>query len=224
MQRLVSILVCTFLFFCVKAQEPEYMFEIGAGLGSSWSYNDVNRTKLISQPTFASSLLFRYNANPRWALVAEVASMGVKGDSRKHDNAFFDGSQKTFDNRLWQVAFRPEFHFQNYGWTNDYREKKRIVPFLTAGIGYGYSTGDGHTGSTFDMPFGLGAKWKLSQRLNAQLTCLFTRTFGDVVDGIKDPYNMNSSCISNSDWVGSLVLSLTFDFKERCVQCLNKDY
>ena len=219
MYRFAAILLLACMASVVKAQEPEYMLEIGAGGGMSWAYGDVNRSKLLYKPQAAYDLFLRYNANPRWSYVTEVASFGLKGDSRDFSNAFPGNGQYQFDNRLWQISFRPEFNFWNYGWANDYREKKRLAPFITTGFGIGFSSGDGETGVVMSIPFGIGTRWKMTQRLNAQLTCLFTRTLGDLADGINDPYRVESSALANSDWIGSLILSITFDFKERCFDC-----
>ena len=222
MSRLAAVVVLCFTLLGVKAQEPEYMFEIGAGGGMSWAYGDINKCKAVYKPSVAADVILRYNANPRWAFESDITTYGIKGDCRDFDDVFPESHPQTFDNRVWLLSVRPEFHFWNYGWTNDYREKKHFVPFLTTGIGGGFSTGDGDTGALFALHVGTGAKWKMSPRMNAQLTCLFTRTFGDKADGISDPYAVGSNAWANSDWIGSLVLSITFDFKERCLSC-NKE-
>lgn len=222
MPRLAAILFMLSSLCLANAQEAEFIYEVGFGGGMSWAYGDVNRSKVMYNPAFAGDLLFRYNANPRWSVVADLSTYGLKGDSRDFDNAFPQDAHLSFDNRLWQLAIRPEFSFWNYGWANDYREKKHLAPFITAGAGIGLASGDGDTGTVLCIPVGAGAKWKLSPRANAQVTCLFTRTFGDSADGIKDPYMVGSSGFANSDWFGSIVFSITFDFKERCVNC-NKE-
>ena len=216
---LVLLLLC---FFSTRAQEPDYMYEFGVGGGLSWVYGDINKSKALYKPGGAISILARYNANPRWAFVADISTFGIKGDCKDFDDVFPESHPRSFDNRAWMLSIRPEIHFWNYGWVNDYREKKHLVPFLTSGIGGGFSSGDGDTGALFALQVGAGAKWKLSPRVNAQLTCLFCRTFGDKADGITDPYALGSNTWANSDWIGSLVLSMTFDFKERCMSC-NKE-
>ena len=218
----ISLLLLMLSLTNVKAQEPEYMFEIGAGAGISWAYGDINKTKAFYSPAFAGELLFRYNLNPRWAFASSIASYGVKGDSKDFDNKFPGDAHLKCDNRVWQLTFRPEFSFWNYGWENDYREKKHVAPFLTLGAGFGFSSGDGNTGFVFSITIGGGVKWKMTRRANAQLTCLFARTFGDTADGIRDPYGIDSSDFFKSDWIASLIFSVTFDFKERCVECNKK--
>lgn len=222
MQRLATIIILAFSLLGLRAQEKEFMYEIGLGGGASWAYGDINKSKVVYNPSFDGSLFFRYNANPRWAFVADMSMMGIKGDSNDFDNVFPNGQHLEFDNSLWQMSIRPEFHFWNFGWENDYRERKHLVPFLTAGLGFGLASGNEEAGPYLSFPVGAGLKWKMAKRWNFSLTCLFTRTLGDIADGISDPYNLNSNNTFNSDWIGSLVLGISFDFMERCINC-NKE-
>ena len=222
MYRTTTLILLLLCFFRTKAQESDYIYEFGIGGGMSWAYGDINKSKAIYKPGGFISILVRYNANPRWAFATDLSTLQIKGDCKDFEDSFPEGFRQSFDNRLWQLSFRPEFHFWNYGWVNDYREKKHFVPFITTGLGGAFSCGDGDTGAAFCIPFGIGLKWKISPRVNTQLSCLFTRTFGDNADGIKDPYDCGSNAFANSDWIGSLVLSITFDFKQRCENC-NKE-
>lgn len=207
----------------LHAQDKEYMYEIGFGVGMSVSYGDINKTSPLYNPGLAADLLLRYNINPRWAVAMDLGTYSLKGDSRDFDNVFPQQVTYQYDSRYWQLGIRPEFTFWSYGWSSDYREKKRIAPFLTMGIGAGLATGNDDNSFAFSIPIGAGFKWKMAPRWNSQLTCLFTKTFSDGLDGIDDPYGIESSALKNTDWVGSLILSITFDFKERCVECHNQD-
>lgn len=218
----------------LKAQEKEYLYEIGLGGGMSWGYGDINQSKAVYSPALAADLLFRYNVNLRWAVAVDLSTNGVKGSSSDFDAAMPGGFRYDYDRRLWQLAVRPEFNFWNYGFGADYREKKSLAPFLTMGIGLGLSTGDvtiDNAGArtvedgsdfSFNIPMGVGVKWKMAPRWNTQLTCLFTKSFGDRVDGISQLPAIKTSRLMKNDWLGSLLLSVTFDFRERCVECHNQ--
>lgn len=233
--RLAVIIAIMNLCLGIKAQEAEYMYEIGAGIGASWAYGDVNRSDVMYNPGAAFDLIWRYNMNLRWAMAIDVSADALKGDSKDFDNAYHGGARFQYDTRLWQMAFRPEFSFWNYGLGSDYREKHRIAPFLTMGLGFGILTGDrtSYTGTetvkqddskmTVTIPLGLGVKWKMAPRWNAQLTCLFAKSFGDELDGVADPYGTGTKVPVNTDWTGTIKLSLTFDFKERCIECHNQN-
>lgn len=203
------------------------MYEIGVGGGMSWAYGDLNRTSLMYDPEGAAQLAFRYNFNLRWAMAIDMTHARLKGDSRDFDNAFPDGRLYSFSRRYTQVAFRPEFSYWNYGWGADYREKHRLAPFLTMGIGFGWasgeSSGDDRTAYMLSVPIGAGLKWKMAPRWDMQLTCLWSKVLGDQMDGIVDPYQTGSKVPMNTDWTGSAVMSITFSFGERCLECHNQN-
>lgn len=230
MKRLAFLLLTLTLlpWLSATAQEKEYMYEIGVGGGMSWGYGDLNHSRAIYDPGLALQLASRYNVNLRWAVAADLSSFALKGDSRDGNDLLPNGTAIDFDRRLWQLTFRPEFHFWNYGWGNDYREKRRMTPFLTAGIGFGLGSGKvsgQKTDSHFCLstPLGLGMKWKMAPRWNAQLTCLFTKLWNDEADGVSDLYGITTDALMKNDWCGSLMLSITFDFKERCIECHNQN-
>lgn len=205
-----------------QAQEKEYMYEIGGGLGTSWSYGDVNPSSALYNPSLSFDILYRYNLNLRWALAVEYQNSGLKGDTRDFDYAFPDGPYD-YSRRYQQLMVRPEIHFWNYGWGSDYREKKPYSPFLTAGVSAGVVTGDGQDADfVLGVPLGVGYKLKLAKRWNAQITALFTKTFSDQLDGKTDPEGIKTDALIGNDWTAALHLSITFDFKERCVECHNQ--
>lgn len=225
-----SSLFClmTFLLFSLSsmvsawAQEKEYMYEVGASAGLSWGYGDVNANRVIYDPSFSYSVMGLYNVNLRWALAAELSGSGISGNTADFDYAFPGGDYK-FGRYFWQASILPEFHFWNYGLGIDYREKKRYSPFLTAGLTAGVVTGDGSSDFIWGIPLGAGFKVKIRPRLNAHITALFTKTFSDKLDGCADPEGIKTSALMGNDWLAAIRIGITFDFKERCVECKNQD-
>ena len=205
-----------------SGQEKEYMYEIGAGAGLSWGYGDVNASKAIYSPSAAVSVIYRYNINLRWAIAAELQSAGLSGNTDDFDYAAPSGAYD-FSMRYWQLAVRPEIHFWNYGWGSDYREKKRYTPYLTAGLTAGIVNGsDDGANFAWGIPIGAGYKLKLAKRWNAQVSCTFTKTFSDKLDGRADPEGIKTSALVGNDWMAAIEMSITFDFKERCIECHNQ--
>lgn len=188
-----------------RAQEKEYMYEIGASAGLSWVYGDANASHAIHSPKASYSIIGKYNLNLRWAFAAELVGNGIA------------------DRHYWQVSFLPEFHFWNYGLNMDYHEKKRYTPFLTAGITGGALTGMGKKDFCWGIPLGAGFKVKVNSRLSAHITALFTKTFSDALDGITDPEGIKTSSLMGNDWLASIRIGFTFGFKERCEECKNQN-
>jgi opacity protein-like surface antigen len=236
MKRLTALLIALMTLTPV-ALAQDYLYELGVVGGMSVAYGDVNKSRLVYDPGFVGGVQFRYNHNLRWAFAAELGSYGLKGDTRDFDNHYPAQAGYQFDRRLWQLSLRPEFAFRNYGWGNDFREKQRLVPYVTVGIGLGLATGDSYLlpsgadavgdpipaddGSqfVFAIPLGVGLKWKVAPRWNVQAACLFTKTFNDRTDGVKDPMGIASGAMKNTDWVGSLTVGISYSFGERCVTC-----
>jgi hypothetical protein len=239
MKRRLALLIALVTLCSVSGLfAQDYLYELGVSGGMSVAYGDVNKSKVLYNPGFVGALQFRYNHNLRWAFAAELGSYGLKGDSRDFDNHYPGDAEYSFDRRLWQLSLRPEFSFRNYGWGNDFREKQRLVPFVTAGIGLGVASGDsymfpasseessaepipteGGSSFVFSIPIGAGFKWKVAPRWNVQATCLFTKTFTDKTDGVVDAMGIKSGAMKNTDWVGTLTLGVTYSFGERCVTC-----
>ena len=222
--RIALLIVLLLATAGAKAQEKEFMYEIGGGVGTSWGWGDVNPSKAVYSPSVAFCAVWRYNLNLRWVLATELQSLGMRGDTRDFDYAF-PGGDYSFSTRYWQLGVRPEIHFWNYGWGSDYRDKRRYTPFMTLGFAAGVVTG-GDDGAAFawGIPMGVGFKFKVNKRLNAQLSCIATRSFSDKLDGKANPEGIMTSGLIANDWTAHLQLSVTFDFKERCVECHNQHY
>ncbi len=207
----------------LKAQEKEYLYEIGGGLGMSWGWNDVNSSSPIYKPSASFGAVWRYNLNLRWALATEIQSLGLRGDTDDFSYAFPTGSYH-YSTRYWQVGLRPEIHFWNYGWGSDYRDKRRYTPFLTLGIAGGMVTGGNEAHFAWGIPLGAGFKWKMNKRWNVQLSGIVTKAFSDELDGIVDPEGIRTSGLAGNDWTAQIQMTVTFDFKERCIECHNQHY
>lgn len=221
--RLSLLVVLLAATMGLRAQEKEYMYEIGGGIGTSFGWNDVNASRVMYSPSVSFGAVWRYNLNLRWALATELNSLGMRGDVGDFDYASAVSDYR-FSTRYWQLGFRPEINFWNYGWGSDYRDKRRYTPFLTMGLAAGVVTGGDDTAFAWGIPMGAGFKWKMNKRWNAQLSCIVTKALSDQLDGLANPEGIATSGLAGNDWAAQIQLSVTFDFKERCVECHNQHY
>ena len=207
-----------------NAQE-DYRFDAGGGLGMTGYLGDANMSNLWSNPGFDAMILFRYLRNPRIAFKTGFYVGSLSGNTADMTDVLPDAAQFKFSTTFYELSEMFEFNFLNYGIGEKYRNLKRFSPFITAGVGVTAWTSDGYLGAAFTLPFGIGAKFKLNQRLNLGLEFLMKKTFSDRLDGrdLKDPHFIKSSFAKNTDWYSTLSLTLSYEFSKRCATCNYKE-
>lgn len=210
---------------CVYAQAPsqveEYKFDIGVGLGMSGYLGDANESNMYKHPGFTANGSFRYLVNTRWAFRGLFTVASLSGSTADWDNVLPDGAVYDFKSTVYDLGGRAEFNFFNYGIGESYKGLKRLTPYLSLGVGATMSsTGDGSF-IAFNIPMGVGLKFKIKPRLNLGLEFTMTKVFGDKVDSkeLTDLYKIKSSFLKNTDWYSTLSLSISYEFGRRCVTC-----
>lgn len=155
-----------------------------------------------------------------------------------------------FSNILFDFGATYEYNFFPYGTGRDYRGAKRLTPFIAFGFGFTYVNcadewidlgyndkmreqglfgnpdKSGNKGVfTANIPIGFGVKYKVADRLNLGIEWMMHFSLSDKLDGVKDPYRINSNGIfKNTDCYSNLQISLTYSFWEKCKTCMNDDY
>lgn len=209
---------------CAAQDDPEYRYEIGAGVGMAGYLGDYNGSLARGmQP--AASIVGRYNMNPWMALRLNIGYGKMKGASKNADTWYPTTDQPgyTFNNSLYDLSVVYEYNFLPYGTGRDYRGAKRFTPFLLAGLGLGMCSTPEKTRTTMTLPLGIGVKYKISERLNVGLEWAINFTTSDWLDGVKDPYDIESTgMFKNTDAFHRLQLSLTYSFSPKCLNC-NKE-
>lgn len=206
------------------AQEATYKFDIGASLGMSGYLGDANTSNLYKNPGFAAGASFRYLPNTRWAIKAMLTYAGLSGNSADMTNVYPGGETYKFTSKVYDLSGRVEFNFFNYGIGETYRKLKRWTPYLSIGAGITAASCQGTT-VAFNIPMGLGIKYKLQERINLGVEWSMTKAFNDNIDGpvLDDLYQIKSSFMKNTDWYSTLMLSISFEFGERCKNCFYVD-
>lgn len=209
----------------LHAQEAEesYKFDIGAGIGISGYLGDANESNLFKHTGFAGNIEGRYLINSRWALRAQMTYASISGNSADFDNKFPFDKQYDFKGGLFSIGFRGEANFFNYGIGETYKRMRRWTPFLSLGIGLAGSTVDGTTNMGFEIPMGAGFKFKIKKRINLIGEFTMTKVFSDKIDNFKDPYEIKSSFLKNTDWYATFMVGISYEFGPRCTVCNRLD-
>lgn len=227
-RRLISISVgaaAILLASTAANAQEDYRFDAGIGVGMTGYLGDANTSNLWSNPSWDTEILFRYIVNPRWALKTNLYMGGLSGDSSKMTNVFPDDNTYKFTTTFYEFGEMAEFNFFNYGMGKTYRQLKRITPYITAGLSGTMWKTEGKTRGAFTLPFGIGLKYKPSERVNLGLEFLMKKTFSDKLDGshLDDPMGIESSFIKNTDWYSTLTFTVSYEFSKRCATCNYKD-
>ena len=207
-----------------SAQE-DYRFEVGGGLGMTGYLGDANSSSLWSHPGVDGTLLFRYIRSPRIAFKTGFYLGTLSGDTKDMDDVLPDGAQFKFSTTFFELSEMFEFNFFNYGMGERYRKLKRWSPYITGGLGATLWSVDSYIGGAFTLPLGIGARYKINERLNLGLEFLMKKTFSDRLDGcdLSDPHAIKSGFAKNTDWYSTLSVTLSYEFSKRCATCNYKE-
>lgn len=228
MKRFLLILFVSMVTMQVSTDayaQEDYRFDIGAGFGMTGYLGDANTANLWQNPGVDGEFFLRYILNPRWGFKTNLYAGSLSGDSSQMTNVMPGGETYKFSTTFFELGELAEFNFFNYGMGETYRRLKRITPYIAAGLSVTAWTVDGDMNAALTIPLGVGVKFKLSPRWNLGLEFLMKKTFSDKLDGekLKDPYNIKSSFVKNTDWYSTLTLTVSYEFSKRCAVCNYKD-
>ena len=196
LRNFLLLLCLLFQMQWARAQDdPQYRMEIGAGVGMVAYEGDLNGNVFANQQPMGA-FVGRYNFDPYKDLRLNLAFGKLKGSTDKVE------------------TYYPDYH----------RGAKRLVPFVLGGLGATFVKGAGKNVFTANVPLGIGAKYKVTDRLNIGVDWTIHFSLNDELDGVKDPYLIKSSgAFKNTDCYSMLQLSLTYSFSERCKTCNKED-
>lgn len=221
---LLALLLATALPASAQS-DYEYRMEIGAGVGLVAYEGDFNGSITHGMQPMASAVL-RRTFNPYMALRFAAAYGKLKGSSKNVKTYMpeYVDTPYEFANSLVDVSATYEYNFWPYGTGHDYRGAQRLTPFIFAGLGATYASGSGNNVFTANVPLGVGVKYKVATRLNLGIEWAMHFSMNDNLDGVKDPYGIQSTgMFKNTDCYSMLQLTLTYSLMPKCRTCHNDD-
>lgn len=222
---LLTLMLLATMLSAQAQQDDEYLMEIGAGVGMMSYQGDFN-DKLTANMQPVGSIVLRRLLNPYMGFRLAGSYGKIKGDAKHLDTYYPDADTRNyeFSHSLADLNITYEYNFWPYGTGRDYRGAKRLTPFVFAGIGATYVSGGEKNVFTANIPLGLGIKYKLRERINLGIEWRMHFALSDELDGVADPYHIQSSGIfKNTDCYSALQLTLTYSFKSKCRTCNNDD-
>jgi hypothetical protein len=225
-----TVLTILFLGLLPVLRAQEYKYEIGGMAGGAFYMGDVNKNSPFREMNPAFGGVFRYNANLRWAMKANLMWGQVSGATSGQKNVFPGNAQASFRRDLFELGGQMEFNFFPYSDKFAYMNAKRFTPYVLMGLGVTVAPGSGRTFAGLNLPVGIGAKYKIKNRINLGCEFSIRKLFADDLDVtddsntlLDDPYRVSGSVWKNKDWYSFLLLSVTWDFGLRCSPCNNSN-
>lgn len=230
MKQLVVLAVAWLAAIATLAQDqPEYRLELGAGAGLVVYEGDFNGS-LFKSPKPLGTLVAKYKPNPRMAWAALVG-YGKLGGSSDKANTWYPSLAEhpvSFSSSVIDVSLRYEYNFWPFGTGREYYGARKMTPFIALGVGLSFAnaetTQDGiqqkKSSGSLQMPIGVGVKYKLADRANLTVAWMMHFTGNDKLDGIADPYGIESTGLfKNTDCYSVLGATITYDLWEKCKTC-----
>ena len=187
--------------------------EFGVGVGAGHYFGDINTRAHLNRPKVAASVFFRKNFGNYIAVrvAANYAKVGYSDIHNTH-NAFMQRRNLSFNSNIWELALQGDFNFFRF---MPGEPGYNFTPYVTLGAGvfnydpYAYlgnekyflrplnTEGQGDTNyrdrkpyksMAISIPFGVGLKYSINERINIGFEIVHRFTNTDYLDDVSTTY------------------------------------
>lgn len=201
------IIIFSLVFLCIKQTKAQVGIEVGAHVGLSHYYGDLNPTFKFSDPGFSAGVILRRNFNERLCLSLGLDYGRVSGSDSDSFNAFERTRNLDFKSGVFDTNVSLEFNFFPYlHGTSDYN----YTPYLFGGFsimrfdpkadlnGVTHSLRDlGTEGVNYSLVsgawvYGFGFKWDINRDYSFNVALSGRAIFSDYIDDVRASYARTS--------------------------------
>lgn len=209
--KVLTIIIILAISFVMPKKVDAQIVEVGATGGLSYYIGDINPGKHFSQSELGLGGVIRYYNNLRWAFRFQYSNMNLQASDEVV--GFKKERGLAFNSKVNDFAMIAEFNFFDY-WTGS--KQDFITPYLFAGISVFHFNSchpDGtelqplmtenveYSKFSWSVPFGIGLKYSLTNRIGLTLEWRIHKTFTDYIDdihGYYPEYEEGSEAYSNN--------------------------
>lgn len=204
-----------------QSVEEPYKFDVGLAMGMAGYWGDMS-SNMFQNPGIAATAMFHYRFDTRWLVRGSFTGASMSGDNKKAANVV-PGGLYEFDGGFYALDARAEFNFFSFGIGETYKRLKRWTPYLALGLGAAMSSVNSSTSFAMTIPMAVGARFKVSERVNLGAEWSVMKVFGDKVDGYSDLTGVKTDFIRHTDWLSTIQIYFTYEFGRRCTACNRHD-
>ncbi len=198
--------------------------DYGIFLGTAYYLGDVNPSYHFDHPNISVGGILRKNLSSRYSIRATLLYSKLSGSDKDFENPFKQARGFDFNTTVLDFGMSGEFNFVPYG---EYGGDNRFTPYFSLGMGAAYFITPENSYFAFIIPFSVGGKIKLSERVDLCLEWAPRKTFTDDIEGMGSAmfasdsphYGKQRYFKSDDDWFYSVGAYLTIKFWESKGTC-----
>jgi opacity protein-like surface antigen len=211
MKKTIFILLLLMQILLVNAQlKPDFGFIAG----TDYYMGDINPEKLLYSPQYMFGPILRFNIDSRHSIRLHAIYAHLTGSDNDFDYVITKRNNNvSFSASLLNLATQFEYNFFSYKTGTN---KGNISPYMFGGFGYSLimSSSINNSGSEANnhltIPFGIGVKFNITDRLSSGLEWSYNKSFTDQLDGVISP--LGETKLYNNDWYSFIGLFITYKF------------
>lgn len=215
MKSIALFVICVFSAIAAGAQSQATVQEgeVGLSIGAAHYFGDINTKAQLNRPKMAMGIFFRKQFGNYIALrvAGHYAQLGYS-DIYNKSNDYQRKRNLSFNTNIWELSLQGDFNFFKFV-PGD--EMYRFTPYVTFGVGafsydpYAYLYGqkiflrplgtEGQGSSLYPdrkpygtmaicLPFGVGVKYSVNERINLGFEVVYRFTNTDYLDDVSKTY------------------------------------
>lgn len=233
MRKVLAALVICLPFSVFSQNAIVQEGEFGVGIGAAHYFGDLNTRAKLNRPKPAATIFFRKNFGNYIALrVAGSFAMLGYSDVYNTHNETMRRRNLSFNTNVWELGLQGDFNFYrfmpgdpDFRWTpyvtlgasifnyDPYAylgdDKHFLRPLGTEGQGLDANSGQPYSSMALAVPFGVGVKYAINERINLGFEVVHRFTATDYLDDVSTTYADKALFPSNPDGTPSAAYLLS---------------
>ena len=207
------------LFICISGNCLSQINEVGFIVGGANYVGDVGSTTYIQPKNIGSSIMYKYNLNPRIAIRGNFSAFSISGDDADSENVIRQERGIKFENPINEFAIGIEYNFYEYDLSSKDKSSTPYILFQIAAVDYetprlqnADRTFNFTRNTAISIPLGIGFKTKIIEKIAFAVETTVRYTFTDELDYSTNRFPQLNFGGTSNDWYMFSGVSLVYTF------------
>lgn len=206
------------LLFFIQT-DAQYLNELGLSIGGTNYSGDIGRELYVYPNRIGGSLVYKRNVNSRLVGRISLSYLPIADDDVNSSNVVRNDRAYSFNNTIYEAAFGIEFNYFEYDVMSRLKGYTPYIFVEFAGFYYDVANetdiNSYHYGGkvAYSIPFGIGYKSRITDRLGYAVEFRTQYTFEDDLDyNNQDVIPLRFGNPNTTDWYFYTGATLTYSF------------